>query len=64
MNKQTVIVIAASVVLFVVALGGAIAFTGGSKISNGGHTMQDGETMTTPMQTMPDGETTTAMTMP
>ena len=64
MNKQTVIVIAAAVVLFAVALGSAIAFTGGSKISNGGHTMQDGQTMTTPMQTTPDGETMTVMTMP
>ncbi|HLG08367.1 MAG TPA: hypothetical protein VI409_06830 [Gaiellaceae bacterium] len=42
MNKQTLAVIAGAIVLFTVAVVGAMAFTGGSG---------------TPMMTMPDGST-------
>ncbi len=64
MNKQTVIVVAAAIVLFAVALGGALALTGGSKSDNGPHMMPNGQTMTAPMHTMSDGETMPGMTMP
>lgn len=64
MNKQTVVVIAVAAVLFAVALGGAIAFTGGSNSGSGARTMQSGQTTTDPMQTMSDGQTMTGMTMP
>jgi hypothetical protein len=43
MNKQTIVVAVAAIVLFVVAIIGAMAFTGGSEAH--------------PVMTMPNGET-------
>ena len=64
MNKQTLAVIAGAIVLFVVAVVGAIAFTGGSESDPSGPvmTMPGGSTMpademTTDQMTMTDGET-------
>ncbi len=52
--------------LFVVAVIGALAFTGGdSGAGNGsmtGHTMSDGETMTRPMHSMSGGKQMPGMT--
>jgi hypothetical protein len=58
LNKQTLAVIAGAIVLLVVAIVGAIAFTGGSESdpSGPGMTMPDGSTM-------PSGQMTTGMTM-
>ena len=64
MNKQVLIVVIAAVVLFGVALIGALAFTGKSNGNGNTHTMQDGQVMTTPMHTMDNGQTMTGMTMP
>lgn len=64
MNKQVLIVVVAAVVLFGVALIGALAFTGNSSSGGNAHTMPDGQTMTTPMHTMTNGDTMTGMTMP
>jgi hypothetical protein len=62
MNKQALAVIAGAIVLFAVAVIGAMAFTGGDSNPPGNvHTMQDGSTMTGPMtstgetHTMEDG---------
>jgi hypothetical protein len=44
-SKQTAVIIASAVALFVVALGASFAFTGGEGDSNV-HTMPDGQTMT------------------
>lgn len=47
MSRQTLAVVVGAVVLFVVAVVGAMAFTGGNSDSGGGiHTMPDGSTMT------------------
>ena len=47
MTKQTLAVIAGAIVLFAVAVIGAMAFTGGDSNPGGNmHTMQDGSTMT------------------
>lgn len=51
MSKQTVAVIAGAVVLFVVAVVGAMAFTGGSDSGGNVHTMPDGSMMTGEMPT-------------
>lgn len=64
MSKQVAIVVAAAIVLFGVALVGALAFTGNSHGGGTSHTMPDGQTMTTPMHTMDNGDTMTGMTMP
>ena len=64
MNKQALIVAVAAVVLFGIALIGALAFTGKSSGNGSTHTMQDGQVMTTPMHTMDNGQTMTGMTMP
>ena len=46
MNKQTLAVIVVAIVLFAVAVVGAMAFTGGDSSSGDNvHTMQDGSTM-------------------
>jgi len=68
MNKQTIAVILGAVVLFVVALGGALAFTGGESSGGNVHTMPGGQMMTgmmddemmdDPAHTMPGGQTMT-----
>lgn len=64
MSKQVAIVVVAAIVLFGVALVGALAFTGNSNGGGTSHTMPDGQTMTTPMHTMDNGDTMTGMTMP
>ena len=64
MNKQVIIVVVAAIVLFGVALVGALAFTGNSNSGGNGHTMPGGQTMTAPMHTMNNGDTMTGMTMP
>lgn len=49
MSRQTLAVIIGAIVLFIAAVAGAMAFTGGD--SNSGdnvHTMQDGSTMSDP----------------
>ena len=51
MSKQTLAVIAGAIALFVVAVAGAIAFTGGSDSAGNVHTMPDGSTMTGEMPT-------------
>lgn len=51
MSKQVLAVAAAAVVLFVVAVVGAMAFTGGSDSSGNVHTMPDGSMMTGQMTT-------------
>ena len=46
MSRQTLAVIVGAIVLFVVAVVGAMAFTGGDSSSGDNvHTMQDGSTM-------------------
>ena len=46
MNRTTLAVIVGAIVLFVVAVVGAMAFTGGASSSpDDTHTMQDGSTM-------------------
>lgn len=52
MNKQMLIVAVVAVLLFVVAIVGALRFTGGDSGAGNGHTMQNGQTMTGPMDTM------------
>lgn len=64
MNKHVAIVVVVAVILFGVALAGALAFTGGSSGGSGAHTMSGGQTMTTPMHTMDNGDTMTGMKMP
>ncbi|HUP31871.1 MAG TPA: hypothetical protein VM184_02470 [Gaiellaceae bacterium] len=62
MGKQTALVIAGAVAIFVVALIASLAFVGGDDAGGTNvHTMPDGSTMTTPMHTMPDGATMTGM---
>jgi len=61
MNKQTIAVIVGAVVLFAVALVGALAFTGGGDAGYV-HTMPNGQTMTGQMHTMSDGEQMPGMT--
>ena len=46
MSKQTIAVILGAIVLFAAAIGGTLAFTGGSKSNSNPHTMQNGQTMT------------------
>lgn len=46
MNKQTVAIAVGAVVLFVIAIIGAMAFTGGGSGGDNGHTMPGGQTMT------------------
>jgi flagellar basal body-associated protein FliL len=50
MTKQTLVVVLVALVLFAVAIVGALAFTGGSEEDNV-HTMPGGETMTGTMPT-------------
>lgn len=45
MSRQTLAVIAGAIVLFVVAVVGAMAFTGGSDSGGNIHTMPGGSTM-------------------
>lgn len=46
MSKQTLAVIVGAIVLFIAAVAGAMAFTGGDSSSGDNvHTMQDGSTM-------------------
>ena len=46
MNKQTIAVVVAAVVLFAVALVGALAFTGSDSGAGNVHTMTNGQMMT------------------
>jgi hypothetical protein len=69
MGRQTIVIVVGAVVLFVVGVFGAMAFTGSDSGSGGnGHRMPDGSTMTDPMSTtdpthtMTDGETMPGMT--
>ena len=72
MSKQTFVVIIAAVVLFAAAIGGTLAFTGGTDSNSNMHTMQNGKTMTGQMtetttdgtHTMTSGETMPGMGMP
>ena len=64
MNKQTLALVVVAVVVFLVGLIGAIAFTGEDSSGGNVHTMPNGETMTEQMttgadHTMPGGETMT-----
>jgi hypothetical protein len=55
LSKQTLVVIAAAVILFAVAIGASLAFIGGDDDSDDNvHTMPGGQTMTEPMETSPD----------
>lgn len=45
MSRQVLAVIVAALVLFVVAVVGAMAFTGGESSGDNVHTMQNGSTM-------------------
>ena len=69
MNRQTIAVIVGAVVLFVVAVAGAIAFTGGDDSDMPMMTMPDGSTMPADqmtndgMMTMEDGSTMGDMKM-
>ena len=45
MSKQTLAVIVGAIVLFIAAVAGAMAFTGGDSSPDNVHTMQDGSTM-------------------
>jgi hypothetical protein len=58
MSKQTIAVIVGALVLFVVAVVGAMAFTGNSDSGGNIHTMPGGATMTDEMTT--DGSMTDA----
>jgi hypothetical protein len=51
MTKQTLVVVLVAVVLFAVAIVGALAFTGGGSEEDNVHTMPGGETMTGMMRT-------------
>lgn len=52
MNKQTLAVIVGAIVLFGLAVFGAMAFTGGDSSPGGTtHIMDDGSVMTDPMET-------------
>ena len=74
MSKQTIAVILGAIVLFAAAIGGTLAFTGGSNSNSNMHTMQNGQTMTSDMtgtttestHPMSNGETMTGSmdTMP
>jgi hypothetical protein len=65
MKKQTIAVIVAAVVLFVVAVVGALAFTGSDSGARNVHEMPNGQMMTGMMDdsmmghTMPGGQTMT-----
>ena len=58
MNMQTLAVAVGAVVLFALALVGALAFTGDSSSGGNVHTMQNGRTMTGTggMHTMQNGQ--------
>lgn len=65
MSRQTIAVIAGAVVLFVVALVGSLAFTGGDSSGGNVHTMPSGQTMagdTSDMHTTQDGQAMTGKT--
>ena len=62
MSKQILAVIVGAIVLFAVAVVGALAFTGGDSSSGNVHKMQGGSTMTDQMSTT-DG-TSSTMDMP
>ena len=64
MNKQTLAIAVGAVVLFAVALVGALAFTGDGSSGDNVHTMQDGQTMTGTggMHTMQNGQMMTGVT--
>jgi len=64
MNKQTLAIAVGAIVLFAVALVGALAFTGDSSSGGNVHTMQNGQTMTGTggMHTMQNGQMMTGMT--
>ena len=68
MSKQTITVIIGAIVLFAAAIGGTLAFTGGSNSNSNMHTMQNGQTMTDQMtdgtHTMTNGDTMPGMSMP
>ena len=72
MSKQMIVVILGAIVLFAAAIGGTLAFTGGSKSNSNMHTMQNGQTMTggmtdtttDTMHTMTNGDTMPGMSMP
>lgn len=78
MNKQTMAVLLGAVLLFVVAVVGALAFTGGDSSGGNAHTMPSGQMMTgmmdgsmmggqtrtSPMHTMSGGEQMPGMTHP
>lgn len=68
MSKQTITVIIGAIVLFAAAIGGTLAFTGGSNSNSNMHTMQNGRTMTGQMtdgtHTMTNGNTMPGMSMP
>ena len=53
MSKQALAVVVAAIVLFVIAVAGAIAFTGGDSDSDDMHTMPGGETMPGMTHTVP-----------
>lgn len=57
MNKQTWAVVVGAIVLFAIAVVGALAFTGGDSTSGNVHTMPGGASMTGQMST---GDTGTA----
>ena len=69
MSRQTIAVIVGAIVLFAAAIGGTLAFTGGSDANGNGnvHTMENGQVMTGEMttttsdgtHTMTNGETMT-----
>ena len=61
MTKQTLAVIVGAIVLFAVAVIGAMAFTGSDSSGGKVHTMPQGQTMTGPMHTMEDDQTMTGM---
>lgn len=61
MNKQTLAVILGAIVLFAVAVIGAMAFTGSESSDVDVHTMSQGQTMTGPMQTMENDQTMPGM---
>ena len=66
MNKQTIAVVVGALVLFAVAVIGALAFTGSDSGADNMHTMQNGDTMTgtmtRQMHTMDDGVQMPGMT--
>lgn len=63
MTKQTLAVLAGAIVLFAVAVIGALAFTGSESSGGSGNvrTMPQGQTMTGPLQTMENDQTMPGM---